>query len=562
LVLVSGASLVPFAYQPPSYEPRILARLVAFLPQVPPGMSLYSWRAFVDIVIGFALFHTVRRVVGNSLGVLGKALGVGLSLVLVLGLAEQVGFITLDGYRAVGGELYQTRLHSLFFHSGWLAEYLVIATPFAVAAFSVRGGVARGFGVGLLVLALVAILFTQQRGAWFAALAQCGVVCALELTRLRQSPALRRRLVLFVLAVLICTGLVMTVEPTLVAPIRSRLASSFSNLSGRVNLWRSAASLVEARPGLGWGVGAFATAYDSMYPRGSPGAWPYRDTAHSLYFNVAVERGALGLAALALLGGVLLYGVWNAVKLHEPPERTLAVGLVLSGIGLAVIGLVQDPFYIRNIHWLSWLLVGAAASFCPPPDDVWVRRAAPILASLALVLSASRAVTLQPLRSSDNRSFGFHESEGAGGESMRWTTAYAVRRLPWSEGVLVVPLANGHPKALEHPVEVIVTVNGSEVSRRTLRGGWEELRLELGAPRQKWLVFELEARPTFRPFADFRRLPGGSPSFDVRSLGVAVGEIRWEAPTPAVEGQPNQGSVELGEVGRGLARLQPMPSRT
>jgi len=555
-VVVSAATLVPFAYQPPTYHPAILVRLAAFVPDVPPWLPLYSWRAFADLLIGFALFHTVRRVFGRSLGGLGIALGAGLSLVLVVGLAEQVGLVTLDGYRAIGGELYGTRLHSVFFHSGWLAEYLVVATPFAVAAFLVEGATARGFGVGLLVLALVTIPLTEQRGAWFTAIVQCGVFVVFEGPRLKRNAALRRRLVFLMLAAVACASVIVAVAPSVAVPVFDRLDSAFSDLSGRTKLWSSAARLFEMRPGLGWGVGAFATAYDAMHPRGSSGAWAYRDTAHSLYFNVAAERGSLGLAALVVLGSALLYCVWNVARRGEPRERALALGLLLSGTGLAIIGLVQDTFYIRNIHWLSWLLAGAAASFCPSRGANGVRFAARMLSILALVLVPWRAFMLQPPSSADNHSFGFHEAEGSGATSMRWTTAYAVRRVPWTGSVLVVPLANGHPKASEHPVEVTVRIDGRELSRTTLRGGWEELRFELGSPRRAWLLFELEARPTFRPFVDFRRLPGVPASIDFRSLGVAVGEIRWEGPLPSAGASQATNSFKVHEPVRRRALIE------
>ena len=63
----------------------------------------------------------------------------------------------------------------------------------------------------------------------------------------------------------------------------------------------------------------------------------------------------------------------------------------------------------------------------------------------------------------------------------------------------------------------------------TLRGGWEELPIELGPPRGDSLVLEFDVHPTFRPFREFVNNPKHPSSSDFRSLGIAVGEMRWEA---------------------------------
>jgi hypothetical protein len=60
-------------------------------------------------------------------------------------------------------------------------------------------------------------------------------------------------------------------------------------------------------------------------------------------------------------------------------------------------------------------------------------------------------------------------------------------------------------------------------------GGWHDARLPVGPPRAPFLVLEIEAHPTFRPFSDFRHYPDLPESGDIRSLGVATRPSRWES---------------------------------
>jgi hypothetical protein len=93
---------------------------------------------------------------------------------------------------------------------------------------------------------------------------------------------------------------------------------------------------------------------------------------------------------------------------------------------------------------------------------------------------------------------------------------------------LVLELANGHPRAAEHPVAVTVAVDGKDLAALTIPGGWEEHRFALGPPEKDWILLTLRAEPTFRPFRDFRGIPKLRRSIDIRSLGIAVREPRCE----------------------------------
>jgi Undecaprenyl-phosphate galactose phosphotransferase WbaP len=91
----------------------------------------------------------------------------------------------------------------------------------------------------------------------------------------------------------------------------------------RLPLWRQAAEAIAARPWLGWGPGGYVAAQGVL----SPEDVRYRPVvahAHSLLLDVWTERGAIGLAGLLLLAGVM--------SLRVLQQRDRAMAVVLGGV--------------------------------------------------------------------------------------------------------------------------------------------------------------------------------------------------------------------------------------
>ena len=205
------------------------------------------------------------------------------------------------------------------------------------------------------------------------------------------------------------------------------------------------------------------------------------------------------------------------------------MGLLISAVGFSVNGLVQHMFYLKNIEWLFWILLGAASLLFGSHGHRRLDRVAHVLVIASVLALPWRVFGLEAIPGPGDRSFGFHELEASAGGSLQWSTGHAAKWLNWEDEILIVKLANGHPRASEHPVEVVIRIDGREQFRGTLRGGWEERRFELGPSRSEGVVVEWKIHPTFRPFVEFRNYPDLTPSIDPRSLGIEVGEIRWES---------------------------------
>lgn len=525
-VVVSLVSMIPPVYQPPSWQPRVLLGLLEVLPNVQSWSALYSWRAAATLLLGWLLYLAVRRAfAGRSSRPLGLALGAGLAPSLLLGLAARADLLELWAYRPIGGRLWDPRLHSLFFHSGWLAEFLVLAAPVAVAALLDRERRRRAAALALAAVTLVALTFTLQRGAWVAVGAQIVLVAFLYRRALTPDGPGLRRLAVGAGAALLAVSAVTVIQPRIVAPIQERLGEG-PQLSGRWPVWEVTTTMIRERPLAGWGLGAFVPAFD-QHDEGLAGAIHWL-TPHNQYLMLATERGALGLAAFVWLAWALTQCLRRAIRTDDPTRRTIARGLVVAFVGFAVYGLVQYFFFLKMIEWLFWLLAGMAATLAPGRPSARFDRVAAGLALAAVLLVPWRLARTRPIASPTTASYGLHRPEVSAGKTFVWTERTAARRIAWEDEVLVLELANGHPLAGERPLGVTVSVDGRVRSRLTLRGGWEEHHIVLGEPRRPWIVVGLEATPAFRPFREFRRYPDLERSRDIRQLGVALGTVRWE----------------------------------
>ncbi len=534
-LVVSVASLLPLAYQPPSWSPKVMLGLLRVFPDVQSWTILYTWRALANLLLGWGLYRSVRRVFsGESLRPLGLALAAGLVPLLGLGLAEHAGLIDLGGYRAIGGEAWQTRLHSLFFHSGWLAEYLVLAVPVAAAALLGWRRRGRLFATLLVAVALVTLLFSEQRGGWLTAAAQLGVLAAVGAPWLAQHRRQLRLAVVAGLLVVVLASAVVILRPSSLSPVVERAKTAATDLSGRAKVWTKSVELAQERPLLGWGLGSFSPVYDRQDQWYWPPPRPIWLTAHSLYLMIGVERGLLGVAGLALLiwGGALC--VRQGLGGETSEERHLTLGLAMSLGGFLVYGIVQYLFFLKNIEFLSWILLGALVAATPTkqPASRSLVRSAQILCVVALALVPWRllAVDLPMLRG--DRRYGFHVPEGRKPDVYLWVEDIAVRRLSWKGETLVVWLANGHPRPGKHPVQVTIRLDDRVIGEIAARGRWQRHDFQVGPPQKEWLLLTIEVEPTFRPFSDVRKYPELGPSTDIRHLGAAIRWIHWqEAPS-------------------------------
>ena len=155
-------------------------------------------------------------------------------------------------------------------------------------------------------------------------------------------------------------GLV-AVAAVIVAPLVAlRFAQGGDGL--RLDLWRSALTILAAHPVLGGGPGTWVQLKVEAAPAGSPNLiLPH---AHDLYVQAAAELGLVGLAALAVLAMVVANRLLVGIRSGGPDVHALAVtvGLV-AFLGQSLVdNLVNLPFVcLMVLGIVAWVDGGLTA---------------------------------------------------------------------------------------------------------------------------------------------------------------------------------------------------------
>jgi O-antigen ligase len=125
----------------------------------------------------------------------------------------------------------------------------------------------------------------------------------------------------------------------------------------RLAHWQAAYYMANAHPFIGVGLGN----YEAVYPDYALPSWPRAlGHAHNDYLNLLAETGIVGLAVYLVGWGFIAYWTIRALRLSDPVQRGLALGLLGTWTHLAVHSFV-DKLYVNNIFLHVGVMVGLLA---------------------------------------------------------------------------------------------------------------------------------------------------------------------------------------------------------
>ncbi|MCX6907408.1 MAG: O-antigen ligase family protein [Verrucomicrobia bacterium] len=268
---------------------------------------------------------------------------------------------TLAATVEAGVMLLQTVWHvepvGLAGNRNFAAGFLVMSLPIGVAC-AVAFGRQWMLAAAYAMLLLAAVMVSESRGA---ALALAVVSFGWLLARLDGM----KRWLLAGAMVALAAGLVLL-------PPAQTAAKRLWNSDVRPMIWLGAARTIADAPIAGHGPGTFAQVYPAHRPPeyfDRPKCALVTDHAHNEFLEIAVETGALGVAAFVALLVVAAGAARKAVRNDRDGQlRALAVGVTTGWIALLVQNLVDINLFMPPNESLFWLMIGWLAAAAAAAD--------------------------------------------------------------------------------------------------------------------------------------------------------------------------------------------------
>jgi O-antigen ligase len=398
-------------------EPVPRAALAGLPPRYEGGIGL---PIYLGALVAGARLLGVGRARGASACFL-RWLSVAAIAVGLVALLDELGVRLLTSSTARAGGL----LGNASDEGAWAALAL---GPLAAVALAGR----RPLHVGGAVAAGIALVCSGSRGALVGALA---MGCVLVLS------APGRRAALLALVALAAIPVAALATPQLRGRVLGRTPYAARTVTGRILLWQETGRLLSARPLLGAGPSAYASAiavhHTPRYERAVGPADPV-DSPHDWLLQAAVSGGvALALLSAALAAMTIVRGRRAARVQPTRGEAAFVAGLLAGLTGYATALL----FHFTSPGTTPLAAVFAGALLVGAPSDVRPRaprlrrglRVAAVTAVAALVaLTTTAALAELPLRTAI--------LAAAAGRPAAADTAFhrAARRRPWDTGIATI----------------------------------------------------------------------------------------------------------------------------
>lgn len=274
----------------------------------------------------------------------------------------------------MGSALFETKpmiwdaagqVSATFEHSNVLAEYLIMVIPLIIAALIVTKNSRAHFAlVCSLLMSAACLVFTQSVSAWLGIM--IGAI-AFFLMYSRKT-----------LTVLILGGGTAAVLPFI---LPNGIVSKFVNFGCahdasamyRMDIWRNVLDMLSDhwQGGIGIGEDAFVSIYSSY-------AHPILENAlhaHSLYLQIFVELGIVGLILFALAVFVWAQSCLELHATEKRSERLYSNALFCSVLAVLTCGLTNHIWYDYRIFLMFWLVIGLSCAVrktlnATKPDDI------------------------------------------------------------------------------------------------------------------------------------------------------------------------------------------------
>lgn len=301
----------------------------SFAPNWPQGYQVtYTFfQTMWPLLITF-LFVNTRRQLVTVITVLAISIGVS------------------SGYGAFQGLNGTSRVSAFFYYVNAFAFFLDIYIPLLFVVTIEKDLLPRKYRIVtgvVLVFAIMALIYTESRGAWLA----IGLTfLAYAIMKIRENKKL---------GIVLCLAFVILSAAFLQSDrIQNRLESIFNprliSNTERILMWESAVAMWRDYPLVGVGLSNYKTMNEKyISPLHKEKNHPH---AHNNFLNVLAETGLLGISGFLILFACILY---QSVRKIKNPLMKAAL-LITSTFLLH--GLVDYNFNYRSAMQAYWFILG------------------------------------------------------------------------------------------------------------------------------------------------------------------------------------------------------------
>jgi len=234
-----------------------------------------------------------------------------------------------------------TYLSSTFGNRNHLAGWMEMTIPLVLGFVIFREkGRTKNISLALVMLFIIALIFSQSRGGWIGLLA---AFMFMSFWLYRSNRIITSRWAAVLLNVVFVAGFIIVAS----TPVTDRLMTAEAgfedgSLASRVTAWHGVAEMAKANPLLGTGPGTFALGFPKYQPPGFQAHFLY---AHNDYLDFTAELGF----------GLLLIIIWITVALYRHgfkkmrSESTLTRGVTLGAL-TGITAILVHSFVDFNLH--------------------------------------------------------------------------------------------------------------------------------------------------------------------------------------------------------------------
>ncbi len=243
----------------------------------------------------------------------------------------------------------------------YFGQIIVVLIPLALdRLWNERSTILRLLAAWSLGVCILATIFTYSRGSFIAMI----IVLAVMIIRHPPKP--------IVLVLTIAVGVVIlqfvpahftervTTLVSFIPGIEKQEATVDESFRGRTSEMIAAWRMFTDHPVLGVGISNYNTRYQEYSRQLGIDTRRAERSAHSLYLEIAAEKGLVGLALFALLMGVTFHGLRQGYCRFQAAGMEEYAGIAMA-LSIAIVGYLFTAIFLHDAYSrYFWLLIGIA----------------------------------------------------------------------------------------------------------------------------------------------------------------------------------------------------------